>query len=134
MVRQIDAFIAHHENGDGEWPEEHAEDFSEIISCFDCDPEKALAYVVITAARTDNAEFLGLMGCSNLENVLRDPSPELLQRIVAEARRSARFGWLLSNPFKVAVSKQAWEAIKPFRITGPHEEPSRDTLSSRDTF
>jgi hypothetical protein len=28
-----------------------------------CDPEKALAYVLIGASRTDNAEFLRFLGC-----------------------------------------------------------------------
>lgn len=134
MARQLDAYIAHDEGGGGEWPEEHADDFGEIITCYHDDPDKALAYVALAAARTDNAEFLGLMGCSNLEDVLREPSAELLARIVAEARRSPRFRWLLSHPFKVAVSKEAWEAIEKFRITGPHEEPPFDTLPPRDTY
>jgi hypothetical protein len=132
MAKQIDAYIAYDAKGGGEWPDEHADDFSEIISCVFHDPEKALAYVVIAAARTDNAEFLALMGCSNLEDVLREPSAELLGRIAAEARRSARFGWLLSHPFKGAISKRAWEAIKQFRITGPREEPPLATLPPRD--
>ena len=52
----------------------------------------------------------------------------MIQRIVAEARKSARFCWLLSTPFKVAVSESAWRAIEPFRITGHHEEPALDTM------
>lgn len=132
MAEQLDAYIAYDEKGGGEWPEEHADDFGEIISCYHDDPDKALAYVVMAAARTDNAGFLALMGCSNLEDVLGDPSAELLARVVAEARRSSRFRWLLSHPFKVAVSGEAWKAIEKFRSTGPHEEPSFDTLPPRD--
>src|SRR5689334_17594462 len=93
--------------------------------------EKALAYVVIAASRTDDARFLGLLGCGPLEDVLENPSAEMLDRIVAEARKSARFRWLLSNPFKVAIAHRAWEAIEKFRLTGPHEEPAANTLPPR---
>jgi hypothetical protein len=63
--------------------------------------------------------------------VLYDPSADLLERVVAEARKSDHFRWLLSNPFKVAIAPRAWEAIEKFRITGPHEEPAADKLPPR---
>ena len=131
MIRQINAFADHFGRDAGEWPADHANDFGEILTCYHNDPEKAFAYVIIAAARTDDAAFLGLLGCGPLEDVLRDPSAELLERIVAEARKSARFRWLLSNPFKVAIAEKAWLAIERFRITGPHEEPSLDLLPPR---
>ncbi|QBM74807.1 hypothetical protein E2E30_02830 [Sphingomonas sp. AAP5] len=124
--------LAYAEHFDCEWPNNLADDFGEIITCHFDDPEKSLAYVIIAASETDDAEFLQLMGCGNLEDVLCDPSPELLDRIVSEAHRSARFRWLLSNPFKVAISSKAWEAIKIFRITGPHEEPALSTVPPRE--
>ncbi|MES1984104.1 MAG: hypothetical protein V4461_04030 [Pseudomonadota bacterium] len=130
MCRDLDAYADHHERG-GEWPEEYAEAFGEIISCFHDDPEKAFAYVILGASRSDDAGFLGLLGCGPLEDLLDDPSDELLERIIAEARKSARFRWLLSHPFKVAIAQRAWEAIEKFRITGPHEEPSKDALPPR---
>ncbi|WP_443019057.1 DUF6869 domain-containing protein [Sphingomonas sp.] len=107
------------------------EDFEEIIACHVHDPEKALAYVIIAASQSDDAAFLGSMGCGPLEDILRDPSAELLERIVAEARKSARFRWLLSNPFKVAIAARAWEAIEKFRMTGPHEEAPYEALPPR---
>ena len=131
MIQQIDAYAAYFAGGAGDWPEEYADDFEEIVTCHHDDPEKALAYVVIAASRTDDAEFLGYLGCGPLEDVLRDPSPELIERIVSEARKSARFRWLLSNPFKVAIAERAWTAIQQFRFTGPQEEPSDDTLPPR---
>jgi hypothetical protein len=131
MRQQLLAYAEYDAKGAGHWPDDLADDFSEIISCHFDDPEKALAYVVIAASQSNDASFLGLMACSNLENVLFEPTPELLERIIAEARKSARFRWLLSHPFKVAVADQAWEAIEPFRVTGPHEEPSYDTLPAR---
>lgn len=131
LLRQIDAYIAHNACGDSEWPDASADDFAEIISCYRDDPDKALAYVVIAVSRSDDAGFLSSMGCGQLEDVLRNPSSELLERIVAEARKSARFRWLLSCPFKIAIAPRAWDAIKPFRITGPHAEPPLDTLPPR---
>ena len=101
------------------------------MGSYNDDPEQALAYVILAVARVDDADFLRLMGCGLLEDVLRNPSDEILQRVVAQARKSARFRWLLSCPFKVAVSANAWDAIEAFRITGPHEEPALDTLPPR---
>ncbi|GAA4714715.1 hypothetical protein H9L13_04880 [Sphingomonas lutea] len=96
------------------------------------DAEKALAYVIIAASRTDDANFLLFLGCGPLENLLFYASPELMRRIIAEARRSARFCWLLSCPYKIAIDQAVWEQIKPFRQTGEHEEPSLETLPPRN--
>lgn len=131
MCRQLDAYAEHYQEGGGEWPEESADAFGEIILCYHDNPEKAFAYVVLGASRSDDAGFLAGLGCGPLENILEDPSEELLQRIVAEARKSSRFRWLLSNPFKVAIAERAWDAIERFRITGPHEEPAHDKLPPR---
>lgn len=131
MTRQLDAYERHFSKPPREWPDELSDDISEIVSCFRHDPEKALAYVLIAASRTDDAAFLGMLGCGPLEDILVNPSAELLDRIVAEARKSARFRWLLSNPFKVAIAGRAWEAIEKFRITGPHEEPAANALPPR---
>ena len=131
MVQQLDAYAEYFARGAGDWSDEDADDFTEIVTCHHDDPEKALAYVVLAASRYDDPGFLGYLGCGPLEDVLRDPSEELLGRIVAEARKSARFRWLLSNPLKVAVADRAWEAIERFRVTGPHEEPLDDMLPPR---
>ena len=128
MIMQLDAYAEYFARGAGDWPDDDADDFNEIVACHHDDPEKTLAYVVIAASRSDDPAFLGYLGCGPLEDILRDPSIDLLERIVAEARKSARFRWLLSHPFQVAVSASAWEAIEKFRLTGPHEEPSEDTL------
>ncbi len=132
MCKQLKAYAEHIKNdtGDG-WPEKDADDFYEIITCHFDDPEKAFAYVILGASQSDDARFLGLLGCSLLEDLLDNPSDELLDRVDAEARKSDRFCWLLSNPFKVAVSPKAWEVIKKYRLTGPHEEPSTDSLPPR---
>lgn len=70
MCRQLDAYAEYYENGMGEWPDEFADDFGEIISCYHDDPEKALAYVILGASRSDHPGFLGGLGCGPLEDVL----------------------------------------------------------------
>lgn len=108
LCQNIDAYIRYGANeGSGEWPEEHAEGFGEIISCAHDDPDKPLAYVVLAASRTDDAGFIAPLACGPLEDLLRDTSDELLDRVLAEARKSARFRWLLSHPFKVAIAPKA---------------------------
>lgn len=128
MCRQLDAYAAYYANGAGDWPEGSADAFDEIISCYHDDPEKAFAYVILGASRSDHPGFLRALACGPLEDVLRAPSEDLLERVVAEARRSVRFRWLLSHPFKVAVAAKAWDAIEKFRITGQHEEPPAEQL------
>jgi len=119
-------------SGSGECPEELSDYFGEILDSHWEDHEKALPYVVLGANRSGDAEFVNFLACGPLEDILEKPSTEMIERVVAEARRSPRFRWMLSGPFKVAVSENAWRAIEPFRITGPHEEPAPETMPSRD--
>ena len=115
LIRQVDAYDEYFIRGAGDWPEEHADHFAEVLSCFYGDDEKSFSYVVIAAARSNDAGFLGFLGATLLENVVDDPTPVLLGRIVAEACRSPRFRWLLDCPLKIAFSPPAWEALKGFR-------------------
>jgi len=52
--------------------------------------------------------------------------------MVAQARNSSRFQWLLSNPLKLAIVPGAWDAIEHFRTTGSYEEPAADELPPRN--
>jgi hypothetical protein len=132
LIRQIDAYGNYYASGSGDWPDELSDDFEEIICSQWEELDKALAYVVLGANRSDNAGFVNLLACGLLEDILESPSDEMIERIVAEARRSPRFRWMLSSPYKVAVSDAAWRAIQQFRITGPHEEPAPETMPPRD--
>jgi hypothetical protein len=70
MIQQLNSYAAYFSAGEGEW----TDDFSEIISCHSDDPEKALAYVVRGASRSDEPVLLGQLACGGpLEDVLRDP-------------------------------------------------------------
>lgn len=112
MCEQIDAFAAHYR---AEWPDQYADGFGAIISSPFKDPDKALAYVVLAAARSDDPSFHAMIGSGLLEDLLRDPSQEILDRIVAQARKSERFRCVLSHPFRTAISDEVWHAIKMFR-------------------
>ena len=114
LTRQVQAYIEHIQGVNDAWPDEVADDFSEIVMSGLVDPDLALAYTMIAASITDDEKFLGFMGAGGLEEILRDPSDELLSRIVDEARRTARFRWLLSCPYPHAIAPRAWEAIKDF--------------------
>ena len=112
----------------GEWPDEWAEAFGDMLDWPERDPDKALAFIVIAASRMNDSGTIGVLACGPFEDLLREPSQDMLSRIEAEARKSARFRWLLDHPFKVAVSAEAWEVIQKFRTTGPHEEPPNNTM------
>ena len=115
LICQVDAYDQYFISGTGDWPEEHPDHFAEVLSCFYGDDEKSFSYVVIAAARSNDAGFLGFLGATLLENVVDDPSPKLLDRLVAEACSSARFRWLLDCPYQIAFSSLAWKALKQFR-------------------
>lgn len=127
LVAAYDEYFAD-TDGKGAWPEEWSDAFGDIMDWPETDPELALAYVILAAGRSNNPSFVAVVACGPLEDILRAPSDDMIRRIVAEARKSARFRWMLSHPFKVAVSSTAWQAIEPFRITGPHEEPEHESM------
>jgi hypothetical protein len=112
LTRQIDIYVEHMKSGVDGWPDDISDDLGEVLTSGHDDPEKALAYLVIAAARTDDESFLGFMGAGPLEDALETPTRQFLGRIADEARRSKRFRWMLSVPYREAVSDDAWHAIK----------------------
>jgi hypothetical protein len=128
LIRQIDAYIEYDRSGEGDWPDDIADDLGEVLDADARDPDKALAYVVIALSRTNDPGFVGFMSASLLENALESRDQEFLDRVVAEARKNARFKWMLSFPYRIAISEPAWEAIQEFRISGEHEEPLPETF------
>ena len=129
LCAQVDAYAANYkQNENCDYSDEYADVFYEITDSYNQDPEKALAYIVLAAARSDSEGFISFMACGPLEDVLSKPSPDLLERIADEARKSARFRWMLNHPFKTAISTEAWKAIEKFRIPRPHEEPLPETM------
>jgi hypothetical protein len=75
------------------------------------DSDLALSYLVLAAARYDDAHFLGFMAAGPLEDLLRDPAPAILDRIIAEARKTPRFRWMLSGVYLHAIAEHAREPV-----------------------
>jgi hypothetical protein len=93
------------------------------------DPNNAFAYLALATHMFDEPAFLMFMAAGPLENLLGDAPPEVLGRIVAEARKSARFRWMLTGVFLHAISEDARFAITPLiggmSIEGPVPDISR---------
>lgn len=91
----------------GESPEE-----IDVWFCSD-DPDRSFALIMLAAANYDDEEFLALVAAGLLEDLVRNkagerPSPdEVIDRIAVEARRTARFRWMLSGVWMVADVKPA---------------------------
>ncbi len=88
------------------------------------DPDKALAFVILAAATYDEPDYLFLTAAGPLEELLRAPSPSLLSRVVAEARKTARFRWMLTGVYPHAIEDEAVrqvivKAIGDVRETDP---------------
>ena len=80
-----------------------------VMSAHWHDPERGLAYVMLAMAEYDDPEFLGLMSAGLLEDLLQDPTLEFVDRIAAEARKTARLRWMLGVPFKHAIADWVWD-------------------------
>ncbi len=128
LQRQSRVYYEHYKRGFHEETDENANDLDTVYASSGINPERALAYVILAAANYDDPVYLAYMGAGPLEEILWDPSPEILERIVAEARKTPRFRWLVSVPYQSAMAKRAWEVLKDFRLTPGNREPSPDTL------
>ena len=94
-----------------------------VMSSHWTDPERGLAYIALAMAEYDDSEFLELMSAGLLEDMLQDPSPELLGRVVAEARKTARFRWMLGIPFKHAIPDRVWARLEGLTIADVDTTP-----------
>ena len=86
--------------------------FAEVMDAHN-EPERGMAYLALAMSRYDDPHFLGVMAAGLLEDLLRDPAPELLERIIAEARKTPRFRWMLSGVWLHAIAE---------RVRGPVTE------------
>lgn len=71
------------------------------------DPDLGMALVALSASMYDDAHFLLLVAAGPLEDILGKSSREVIDRVVAEARKNARFRWMLSGIYLHAVSDEA---------------------------
>ena len=95
-----------------DWPDDANDDMTAIMTAHWNDPDRGLAYVVLAAAHYDERPFLFFIAAGPLEDLLHDPSEEMLGRIVAEARKSPRFRWMLAGVWLHAISEHAREPIR----------------------
>ena len=86
--------------------DEHADIIDGFYFTYD-DPERGIALVGLSASMYDDASFLFLVAAGPLEDILRKPSRDIIDRVVAEARKSARFRWMLTGMFLHAISEDA---------------------------
>jgi hypothetical protein len=71
------------------------------------DPDLGMALVALSASMYDDPHFLFLVAAGPLEDILGKPSREVIDRVVAEARKNARFRWMLTGIYLHAVSDEA---------------------------
>jgi hypothetical protein len=87
------------------------------------DPERGLAYLALAMGKYDDRDFLGLMAAGLLEDLLADPAPEMLKRIVEEARKTERFRWMLSGVWLHSIAERARapiaDAVGDYRLEQP---------------
>jgi hypothetical protein len=70
------------------------------------DPDLALAFVMLALSEYDDPFFIGLIAAGPLEEVLMfNLSPEVVDRVVAEAGRTPRFRWMLK---RIYLPKADW--------------------------
>jgi hypothetical protein len=75
------------------------------------DIDRSLALVVLAMATYDDAFFLGLVAAGPLEDILSTHNPDILARIVDEARKTPRFRWMLSGVWLHAIEPTNVDAI-----------------------
>ncbi|MFZ2995507.1 DUF6869 domain-containing protein [Sphingobium sp.] len=87
------------------------------------DPDRALATVMMAAAQYSEPSFLGMVAAGILEDLLRDPSLDVLDRVVNEARKTARLRWMLAGVYSHAMASGAWERIEPLIVGMTSDDP-----------
>lgn len=98
LLQIADVYHRYSEGGSTyEFYEGNSKTIDEVMDAPVRDPDKALALIAIFASTYHGPEFLGLVAAGVIEDLLRPPTPEILDRVLVEARRSARFRWMLSG-------------------------------------
>ena len=90
----------------------HGGNFNAVMDAPVEDPDRGLAYVALAMAEYEDRSFLGYLSAGLLEDLLRDPTSEMLDRIVAEGRKTARFRWMLSGVWSHAIAERARAPVK----------------------
>ena len=86
--------------------DQHIDDIEAFQFAYD-DPDRRLALVALCASIYEEPEFFFLVAAGPLEDILRYPDEGILARVVAEARKNARFRWMLTGVYLHAISDTA---------------------------
>ncbi|MDF0546332.1 hypothetical protein PX699_28645 [Sphingobium sp. H39-3-25] len=92
--------------------DDNAREIDAVMWSFN-EPDKAFAYIALSTSKFDEPEFLMLIAAGPLENLMDKPQPGVIDRIVAEARKNARFRWMLTGVYLHAISDDARAAVMP---------------------
>ena len=76
------------------------------------DPDIGLALIMIAAATYDEPDFLAVVSAGLLEDLVDSADDEFLDRVLAEARKTPRFMWLLSGVWTMSAKPHHASAIK----------------------
>jgi hypothetical protein len=101
---------------------DHADDLEAFYFTYD-DPDLGLALVALCASMYDERDFLFLVAAGPLEDILRETDQDILSRVLAEARKNARFRWMLTGVFLHAISDVARPEIVRAIGTMKEEDP-----------
>lgn len=93
--------------------DEYSEDLDAWMYLGYADTDRALASVMVASASYCSSASLGMVAAGILEDLLREPSPEMLDRVYAEARKTARLRWMLAIVYPHAMSPVAWQKLEP---------------------
>jgi hypothetical protein len=113
LVRDLDDYYRFHREimGEGRFQGVTGGNHCRVMDAHWDDPDRGLAYLALAMSRFDDTSFLGVLAAGLLEDLLRDPTPEILNRIMAEARKTARFRWMLSGVWLHVIAERARTAV-----------------------
>jgi hypothetical protein len=77
----------------------------------DQDIERTLALIALALSIYEDRRYFFYLAAGPLEEILRNPSPDTLKRIVDEARKNPRFRFLLTGVWLHALSKESAAAV-----------------------
>jgi hypothetical protein len=107
LDRQLRVHQSYFKAGFQDNTEENHADIDAVIGAIS-DPDRSLAYLALATAHFDDEPYLAFLAVDLLEeNLLWDPSPEILERVLAEGRRDSRFRWMLSHVCERMIAERA---------------------------
>jgi hypothetical protein len=112
LQRRVRHYYENYQAGVAEWTDEDGDSLEAIFkACMD-NAEDAFAYAVLAMAGYDDEGFLDYAAAGPLEDSLRDPPDDLVERVIAEGRRTHRLRWMLDRTYPHAMRKDVADRIR----------------------